>query len=186
MSEDDLPSTQPYLLRALHEWCTDNGLTPHLAVKVDGSVQVPPEFVRDGQIVLNISYDATAKLQMGNEFIEFQARFGGVARQIVVPVNRVMAIFARENNQGMAFSVPDSVLGNAPTSAAEVSAQTEDAGEDASEAAKVQRLRKADAGKAQADKTQTGAEGDAGDDDPPPPAAPSGKDGKRPSLRLVK
>lgn len=120
MSSETLPSTQPYLLRALHEWCTDNNLTPLLLVKVDGSVQVPPEFVRDGQIVLNISYDATAKLQMGNDYIEFQARFGGVPRQIVVPVTRVMAIYARENNQGMGFAVPDSVLGEQPGVAAEV------------------------------------------------------------------
>lgn len=111
-SDDDtpLPSTQPYLLRALHEWCTDNGLTPFIAVKVDGSVRVPPEFVRNGEIVLNISYDATSKLQLGNEYIEFQARFGGVLRHILVPVNRVMAIYARENGQGMAFAVPDTVL----------------------------------------------------------------------------
>ncbi|RMW99636.1 ClpXP protease specificity-enhancing factor [Allofranklinella schreckenbergeri] len=116
--DDALPSTQPYLLRALHEWCTDNGFTPYLAVQVDGSVQVPPEFVRDGQIVLNLSYDATDKLQMGNEYIEFQARFGGVARQIIVPVHRVLAIYARENNQGMAFTVSDSYLAPAPAESA--------------------------------------------------------------------
>ena len=105
MMDADLPSTRPYLIRALYEWCTDNGFTPYVAVKVDASVQVPREYVQSGEIVLNISYDATSSLKLGNEFIEFKARFGGQPRDIMVPVDRVMAIYARENGQGMAFPV---------------------------------------------------------------------------------
>lgn len=98
-------STKPYLLRALFEWCIDNGYTPHLAVTVDSRSQVPSEYVRNGEIVLNISPSAVHKLQMGNELIEFSARFGGVARQISVPVVCVHALYARETNQGMTFEV---------------------------------------------------------------------------------
>ena len=96
-------STRPYLIRALYEWCTDNGLTPYIAVQVNDSVLVPREYVKDGEIVLNISFDATSALKLGNEFIEFNARFAGTAREIMVPVERVIAIYARENGQGMAF-----------------------------------------------------------------------------------
>lgn len=100
-----LPSTKPYLLRALFEWCCDSNLTPHIAVVVDASTQVPREFVRDGQIVFNISPDATNRLQIGNELIQFAARFGGIAREISIPVGNVAAIYARENGAGMAFEV---------------------------------------------------------------------------------
>ncbi len=96
-------STRPYLIRALYEWCTDNGYTPYIAVLVNERVQVPREYVKDGEIVLNISFDATTGLQLGNEFIEFKARFAGTARDIAVPVAQVVAIYARENGQGMAF-----------------------------------------------------------------------------------
>lgn len=96
-------SSQPYLIRAWHEWCSDNGLTPYVTVAVDGAVQVPREFVKDGEIVLNISYDSTTGLQIGNDYLAFKARFAGVARDVMVPVDRVLAIFARENGQGMAF-----------------------------------------------------------------------------------
>ena len=96
-------STRPYLIRALYEWCTDNGFTPFIAVLVDETVRVPVEYVKDGEIVLNISFDATSALNLGNAFIEFKGRFGGVARDIYVPVDRVLAIYARENGQGMAF-----------------------------------------------------------------------------------
>lgn len=98
-------STRPYLIRALYEWCTDNGFTPYVAVLVDETVQVPREYVKNGEIVLNISFDATSSLKLGNDFIEFKARFAGTAREIMVPVNRVIAIYARENGQGMAFPV---------------------------------------------------------------------------------
>ena len=96
-------STRPYLIRALYEWCTDNGFTPFIAVLVDETVRVPIEYVKDGEIVLNISFDATSALNIGYAFIEFKGRFGGVARDIYVPVDRVLAIYARENGQGMAF-----------------------------------------------------------------------------------
>ena len=97
--------TKPYLLRALYEWCVDNGYTPHLAVKVDAGVQVPAEYVKGGEITLNISPTAVHKLQMGNELIEFSARFGGVARQIAVPTVAVHALYARETGQGMTFDL---------------------------------------------------------------------------------
>lgn len=103
----DLPSTKPYLIRAIHEWCCDNGFTPYIAVVADQHTRVPREFVRDGQIVLNIGYDATGHLNIANEGITFQARFGGVAREISVPIRNVSAIYARENGAGMAFE-PDS------------------------------------------------------------------------------
>jgi stringent starvation protein B len=114
LEADNVQSTRPYLIRALYEWCTDNGLTPFIAVQVDESVRVPQEYVKDGEIVLNVSFDATSALQLGNEYIEFKGRFGGVARDILVPVHRVLAIYARENGQGMAFpvsAVPAVVVG---------------------------------------------------------------------------
>ncbi|MEO7128313.1 MAG: ClpXP protease specificity-enhancing factor [Rhodoferax sp.] len=116
MNAPDSSSTRPYLIRALYEWCTDNGLTPYVAVLVDESVQVPREYVKDGEIVLNISFDATSSLKLGNDFIEFKARFAGTAREIMVPVSRVIAIYARENGQGMAFpvSVPDGASDDTP------------------------------------------------------------------------
>lgn len=99
-------STRPYLIRALHEWCTDNGFTPYIAVHVDRTVQVPLEYVSNNEIVLNVGFDATSNLDLGNELIVFKARFGGVAREIQVPVDHVVAIYARENGQGMAFPPP--------------------------------------------------------------------------------
>ena len=101
----ELPPTKPYLLRAIWEWCNDNAFTPYIAVQVDARTNVPREFIRDGQIVLNLGIEATNKLQIGNDLIEFQARFGGVARQLSVPVSQVSAIYARENGAGMAFEV---------------------------------------------------------------------------------
>jgi stringent starvation protein B len=107
-------STKPYLLRALWEWCNDNGLTPHIVVQVDASCLVPREFVRDGQIVLNIGGEATQALRMDNDFVNFKARFSGVAREVMVPVARVAAIYARENGQGMSFEVEDHAVPSAP------------------------------------------------------------------------
>ena len=101
----ELPSTKPYLLRAIWEWCCDNGFTPYIAVQVDARTRVPREFIRDGQIVLNIGPEASNKLQIGNDFVEFQARFGGVARELSVPVEQISAIYSRENGAGMAFDV---------------------------------------------------------------------------------
>jgi len=97
--------TKPYLVRALFEWCVDNRYTPHVAVKVDSRTQVPAEYVKNGEITLNISPSAVHKLQMGNELIEFSARFGGVARQISVPMNNVYALYARETGHGMTFDI---------------------------------------------------------------------------------
>ncbi len=88
-------STKPYLLRAIYEWCTDNGYTPYLAAMVDGQTQVPMEFVKNGEIVLNISFSATSGLKMDNDFIHFHARFAGVSREIFVPVDNVVAIARR-------------------------------------------------------------------------------------------
>jgi stringent starvation protein B len=102
-------STRPYLIRALHDWCTDNGFTPYLAVYVDAGVQVPMEYVKNNEIVLNVGFEATTALKLGNELIEFKARFGGSSRDIAVPVDHVIAIYARENGQGMAFPVPTEV-----------------------------------------------------------------------------
>ncbi len=104
--ESDSTSTRPYLIRALFEWCVDQGLTPYLLVVVNENVRVPKEFIKNGEIVLNISPEATGGLQLGNEWIEFKARFGGVAREIFVPVEQVVAIYAKENAQGMAFPRP--------------------------------------------------------------------------------
>lgn len=110
-------STRPYLIRALHDWCTDNGFTPYIAVFVDAAVQVPVEYVKNSEIVLNVGFEATSALKLGNDFIEFKARFGGVSREIVVPVDHVIAIYARENGQGMAFPVPsDAPAGMQPAS----------------------------------------------------------------------
>jgi stringent starvation protein B len=98
-------STKPYMLRAIYEWCTDSGFTPYLAVKVDSATTVPMEYVKKGEIVLNISFGATSGLKMDNDAIRFHARFGGVSREIYVPVQNVLAIYANENGQGMAFEV---------------------------------------------------------------------------------
>jgi len=96
-------STKPYMLRAIYEWCTDSAYTPYLAVKVDASTRVPMEYVKKGEIVLNISFGATSGLKIDNDCVRFHARFGGVSREIFVPVDNVIAIYANENGQGMAF-----------------------------------------------------------------------------------
>ena len=96
-------STKPYLLRAVYEWCVDNGYTPYISVVVDARTRVPMEYVHDGEIVVNIGPVAASRLQMGNENIECTVRFSGSAKEIVVPVAAVAAIYARENGQGMAF-----------------------------------------------------------------------------------
>ena len=106
----EVPSNKPYLIRALHQWCSDNGFTPFMAVFVDSTVEVPMEFVKKDKIVLNLSTEACHQLQLENDYISFQARFGGVPRKILVPVTHVLAIYARENGQGMSFPFdPDDV-----------------------------------------------------------------------------
>ncbi len=121
-------STRPYLIRALYEWCTDNGLTPYVAVQVDDTVQVPREYVKDGEIVLNISFDATSALKLGNDMIAFSARFAGKPREIMIPMDRVIAIYARENGQGMAFPRAPN---HAPSGTAPQNTERADAGADA-------------------------------------------------------
>lgn len=96
-------STKPYLIRAIHEWCSDSNLTPYLSVRVDANTRVPAENVKNGEIVLNVSYDATHRLTIGNELIQFAARFNGVSRECSVPIEAVTGIFAKENGQGMMF-----------------------------------------------------------------------------------
>jgi stringent starvation protein B len=161
-------STRPYLIRALYEWCTDNGLTPYIAVLADDTVQVPREYVQNGEIVLNISLDATSALKLGNEYIEFKARFAGIAREIIVPIDRVLAIYARESGQGMPFPVivpaaPDGT-GHAPAPAADHTATAR---------APIQLVPRA------------GNSDDHDDDDEPPEPPPPPKR-KRPALKVVK
>jgi len=115
-----MTSSKPYLIRAIHEWCVDSGFTPYLVVQVDRRTRVPREFVRDGQIVLNISPEATHQLALGNDEITFQTRFSGVPFQVSVPVDAVAAIYARENGQGMAFEVKSAE--DAPANVQEVGA----------------------------------------------------------------
>lgn len=104
-----MQSTKPYLIRALHEWCIDQGFTPYLSVVVDAMTRAPAEFIKNGEIVFNIGLDATNQLQLGNDEISFQGRFGGKVFPVSVPVNRVAAIYARESSEGMAFEVTESV-----------------------------------------------------------------------------
>jgi stringent starvation protein B len=159
-------STRPYLIRALHDWCTDNGFTPYLAVYVDRSVQVPVEYVKNNEIVLNASFEATSGLQLGNDVISFKARFGGAPREIVVPVDHVIAIYARENGQGMAFPAP-------------TQAGAADVGPVASEEPRGLRLAPA----APSGGAQTyAAEGS----DVPPEPEPEPPGGGRPSLKRIK
>jgi stringent starvation protein B len=182
-------STRPYLLRALYEWCTDNGYTPYIAAYVDDSVQVPREHVKNNEIVLNISMDATSSLKLGNEFVEFKARFSGTARQIMVPVDHVIAIYARENGQGMSFpslqgtaaaqpqtSGPSAAPMPAPVAEPKIKAVPKRAagavgGTSPAPATRVVQLVKADSERA------------GSDDTPPPPASPSPV---RPALKRVK
>ena len=98
-------SQTPYFIRALWEWCSDAGLSPQIVVHVDESTQVPQGFVVDGRIVLDISAEATNQLELGDEWITFQARFGTKVENIAIPVGNVLAIFAEETNQGMAFDL---------------------------------------------------------------------------------
>ena len=105
MPENPLSSQRPYLLRAMHEWMTDNALTPHIVVAADSDgVSVPTEHIQDGKIVLNASYAATRGLVIGNDYVAFEARFNGVPRSINVPISAVLGVYAKENGQGMIFS----------------------------------------------------------------------------------
>jgi stringent starvation protein B len=119
-STPEIP-TKPYLIRALYEWCVDSGHTPYLAVTVNSRTRVPKEFVKNGEIVLNIGAAAVHKLSMGNEAIEFAARFNGVSRDILVPMDAVAGIYARETGQGMAFEITPDAGGVVNTVDADVS-----------------------------------------------------------------
>ena len=98
-------STKPYFIRAIYEWCSDCGFTPYLSVRVDDRTRVPAEYVKNGEIVLNVSLNATRNLTINNELVQFSARFNGVSREVTIPVDRVQGIFARENGQGAFFTV---------------------------------------------------------------------------------
>jgi stringent starvation protein B len=161
-------STRPYLIRALHDWCTDNGFTPYIAVYVDDKVLVPKEYVKNNEIVLNVGFEATSGLKLGNEFVEFKARFGGQAREIVVPVDHVVAIYARENGQGMAFPVPTASATAGPTVLAPV---------DPAAARAVPKLSAVDPPPA-VEPSRTAL-----DDEPPDTPTPPGS---RPSLKRIK
>ncbi|MBU1358282.1 MAG: ClpXP protease specificity-enhancing factor [Gammaproteobacteria bacterium] len=176
-------STRPYLIRALYEWCTDNGFTPYVAVQVDETVQVPREYVKNGEIVLNISFDATSSLKLGNDFIEFKARFAGSAREISVPVGRVIAIYARENGQGMAFPVPSSSSSSAaetlPSEGGSAALRDASKGHEG-DAGKIVHLVTGD------DVAESGKDSVALDDPEDEPPRPSGAGSSRPSLKRVK
>lgn len=113
----ELISTKPYMVRAIHEWCVDNHLTPHLLVAVNPQTRVPVAFVKEGEIVLNLNYSATKDLHIDNEAIVFSARFGGVSQNLYVPMSAVKGIFARENGQGMFFEVSAHDTSNSSRSA---------------------------------------------------------------------
>lgn len=109
VSEQVMSSNRPYLLRAMHEWINDNGLTPYMLVDASvAGVHVPPESVKDGRVVLSIASRAVAQFEIGNEVVRFLARFGGVSHAIQVPIWAVLAIYAQENGQGMMFQAEES------------------------------------------------------------------------------
>ena len=100
-----MKSRRPYLLRAMHEWISDSNCTPHIVVDAGVTgVEVPRQFVQDGKIVLNVSWTATAQMQIGNDELSFSGRFGGTSMHVRVPVEAVLAIYARETGQGMIFT----------------------------------------------------------------------------------
>jgi stringent starvation protein B len=165
-------STRPYLIRALHDWCTDNGFTPYIAVFVDETVRVPKEYVKNNEIVLNVGFEATSALKLGNETIEFKARFGGSSREIAVPVDHVIAIYARENGQGMAFPMPAGAPG------AGAAGEADPASAPARPSARGPRLARTEGVTPKAPRGGDVAESDAPPPEPPPP--------KRPALKRVK
>jgi stringent starvation protein B len=111
-------STRPYLIRAIHEWCVDSGLTPYLAVRVNDRTEVPVAYVKDGEIVLNLSVGAVRNMELGNEWITCSGRFGGSSFDLIVPVDAVIGIFAKETGQGLVFQGADSDA--PPPSSAEI------------------------------------------------------------------
>jgi stringent starvation protein B len=103
-----MTSNRPYLIRALHEWITDNHLTPYILVDAtQEGVEIPKKYIEDGKIILNISFEAVQNLQMANQLIEFDASFSGVNMEVTVPVRAVLAIYARETGRGMVFQAEE-------------------------------------------------------------------------------
>lgn len=168
MSETTYPMTshRPYLLRALVEWINDNDMTPHLLVDATmAGVQVPPSSVQDGRVILNISERAVARLYIDNQSVSFSARFGGVSHAVSVPVSAVLAVYSRENGQGMAL--PDDIPG-----------ATTDTGPLHDESAAAPAAPQLSAVPGNGNQPA----GEDGGDEPTPPPEP----GKRPFLRVVK
>ena len=188
-------STRPYLIRALHDWCTDNGFTPYVAVFVDEHVRVPVEYVKNNEIVLNVGFEATTGLKLGNEHLQFKARFGGTSRDIFVPIDHVIAIYARENGQGMAFPVPSeaSAGAKAPSLSAVPNVGTPEKNSsglrlaptsaEAAEAVKAGDHKLSD----QKSLDQTAPRSpEASPDEPPMQLPPTNTGGSRPSLKRIK
>ena len=191
-------STRPYLIRALHDWCTDNGFTPYVAVFVDEHVRVPVEYVKNNEIVLNVGFEATTGLKLGNEHLEFKARFGGTSRDIFVPIDHVIAIYARENGQGMAFPVPSEAaagakapsLSSVPSSSTAAAAAEKNSGGLRLAPALTEAVNAAEAsvqtpsadGAQRTPRSSPGLPPDAPPESPPPANAGSG----RPSLKRIK
>jgi stringent starvation protein B len=121
-------SAKPYLIRAICEWCADNGLTPYLAVKVNTQTRVPAAFVKNGEIVLNISRGATRKLTIDNDWVQFTARFNGASQEVSVPMSAVSGIFAKESGYGFAFTVASDPVESLDAATAPLPAVTPDAG----------------------------------------------------------
>ena len=169
-------STKPYLLRAIYEWCVDNGFTPYVSVVEDAGTRVPLEYVRDGEIVLNIGPLATNRLQIGNEVIDCTARFSGIARELTIPVGAVAAIYARENGHGMSFEVDRGAADAGAASSAPVAADQRSAEQRAADPAPAESGLSAVPAPA-----PSSAEGQSGDGQGNPP-----RGGGRPSLRVIK
>lgn len=165
--------TKPYLLRAIYEWCTDSGYTPHIAVKVDAGTRVPMAYVRNGEIVLNISYGATHGLSIDNDSISFAARFAGVSRDIYIPMECVLAIYANESGQGMAFEATPSPHSTPASDSGESS-------EDSLQTLKAQ-VKSAGPTLTSVSTVEDSKPAEGGDTDPEPP-----KKGGRPTLTRIK
>lgn len=115
-------STKPYLIRAIYEWCIDSGFSPYVVVKVNANTVVPVEYIKDGEITLNISHTAASNLEIGNDVIIFKARFDGSSRNIQIPVNTVKGIYAKEINQGLSFTIANEAKDDGRDEANEVNA----------------------------------------------------------------
>ena len=125
MAERAIPPKRPYLLRAMHQWMTDSGHTPHVIVDAERpGVEVPRAYVKEGKIVLNVSMNATQRLMLNNDLVEFDARFAGVVHHLSFPVNAVLGIYARETGEGMVFSEQD--LGPEPPPTSPTTPQPEE------------------------------------------------------------